>query len=501
MSAHKWIETLLSEQSPGKDFESPVLLAADADRVTEYVFETPGLPEMQGASTQLKRLNLDVVQQLLQEADLPPGFMDESSPGCLIYAAGGGLLALVPASKADALRTAIERVYPEQTGVATTTCVRVDTSWEEVHTQFGPLFRRAGRELRARKQAKESLPFFEVLPFFRRCDACRKRPATEILRIPGEAAEFRCRACAAKRTSGRQWRSEWHDKLSVVLPEDGLDLEKIAGAKGYIGVVYADGNGLGDWLEKTRPVMEFRERSQKVSDSVGKAVEEALQVVWNNRRHLFEVLLVGGDDVLLIVPAGDALPVAHTLCRRFEQEMRADQLTMSAGVVIAEHHTPVYFLRRLAADLLKSAKRDGPGSKVDFLVLKGQGTRSAEQARERVTLEPETLILNHGPYTLDDLIRLLKDVHQGKAAAFPPSQLYALKDTLKEGRQASALAFLYAIARARDEHRLFLEAFANAWFDETRETPPWHEGRPLRGNVVEYRTPWADLVDVWDFVE
>ncbi|RLC84287.1 MAG: hypothetical protein DRI79_13105 [Chloroflexi bacterium] len=205
--------------------------------------------------------------------------------------------------------------------------------------------------------------------------------------------------------------------------------------------------------------------------------------------------------MLLIVPACDALPVAQAICQHFEEKMAADQRTMSAGVVVAGHHTPVYFLRRLAADLLKSAKRDGRGSTVDFLVLKGQGTRSAEQARERIEMGPETLILNHGPYTLEELDRLLKQVRRGKEAGFPRSQLHALRAALRQGRQASALAFLYQQARARDAVRNFLDDFAQRWSDQAKETPPWRESRVLRGGAKEYRTPWADLVDVWDFVK
>jgi len=182
--------------------------------------------------------------------------------------------------------------------------------------------------------------------------------------------------------------------------------------------------------------------------------------------------------------------------------MTTDQRTMSAGVIIAEHHTPVYFLRRLATDLLKSAKRDGRGSTVDFLVLKGQGTRSAEQARECIEMGPEMLILNHGPYTLDELGDLLKQIRQGHRANFPPSQLHALRAALRQGRQASALAFLYQQGRARDDDvRNFLDDFAQRWSDQAKETPPWRESRVLRGGAKEYRTPWADLVDIWDFVK
>jgi hypothetical protein len=134
-------------------------------------------------------------------------------------------------------------------------------------------------------------------------------------------------------------------------------------------------------------------------------------------------------------------------------------------------------------------------------VLKGQGTRSAEQARERITLGPETLILNHGPYTLNELQQLIDHVRLGQESGFSRSQLHAMRAALQQGRQASALTFLYQQARASDEAAAFLDAFAETWSDEAKETPPWREARILRGGAVEYRTPWADLVDVWDFVE
>jgi CRISPR/Cas system-associated protein Cas10 (large subunit of type III CRISPR-Cas system) len=516
MNIQTWIETLLSDQPTGKNFEPPVLLAADADRVTDYVFETPGLPEMRGASAQLKWLNLASVQYLLREAEMPSDFVDDDPPGCLVYAAGGGLLALVPQSKAASLQAEIERLYPEYTGAATITCVVVPTSPDEIRhketrRKFGDVVRQAGYLLRTAKGQKTALPFFELLPFTRRCEACRKRPATQFLPPhEGEPPEAYCRVCAAKRKEGWERRSEWHEKLDVQSPRD---LEHIANASGgYIGVVYADGNGLGDWFQEAKTVAEYRDRSQSVGEAVDEALWDALREHCAGQKHPFEVILVGGDDVLLIVPACDALPVAHDICKRFEEKMSTEKQTMSAGVVVAEHHTPVYFLRRLAEDLLKNAKKrvkeeNGKQvqiSTVDFLVLKGQGTRSAEQAREKIQIGPDadTLILNHGPYTLEELDRLLKQVRRGREAGFSHSQLYALRTSLRQGRQASALAFLYQQGRARDDGvRDFLNDLAHQWSDEAEETPPWRESRRLRCGAKEYRTPWADLVDVWGFVK
>lgn len=498
MDSQTWLQTLLSDR-PMDGLEPPVLLVADADRVSEYVFETPGLPEMRGASAQLKYLNLEDSRVVLQQAGLPIGFVDdqETPPGCLVYAAGGGLLALVPASMATTLRAEIERRYPEHTGAATITCVSVDTTPEEVRQNFGDLVRKAGQRLRTAKGQKTLLPFFEMLPFTRRCDACRKRPATKWVAYPGEPPEARCRVCAQKRTEGQELRSEWHVRLGI--KKSSRTLEDIAGESGEIGLVYADGNGLGDWFQTAHTVFEYRKRSRQVKGAVDAALLGALQTHCAAQGHPFEVILAGGDDVMLVAPASVAVALAKTICEQFEQLMQADKCTMSAGVVLADHHTPVYFLRRLADDVLKSAKRADRGSTVDFLVLKGQGTRSADQAWETVSAESETLVLHHGPYTLADLRQLLQQVQDGKVAGFSASQLYALRDSLRQGRQVSALKFLYQQARARsDKHAAFLRDFAAFWSNQAEETPPWYKSRDLRSGVVEYRTAWADLVDLWE---
>lgn len=508
MNLQAWLGALLAGRPLTDTAEPPALLAADADRVTDYVFETPGLPEMRGASAQLKALNDEGIRILLEEAGLPPAFVDDDPPGCLVYAAGGGVLALVPQSKAEPLRRAIERLYPERTGAATTTCVVLETTPEEVSHRFGELVKRAGHALRTAKGQKTALPFFELLPFVSRCAACNKRPTTQFLPpYPGEPPEPRCRVCAAKREEGQGRRSAWHKHLGI--EEVPSDLEEIAEhSQGYIGVVYADGNGLGDWFQEATTPLEYRRRSRNVQQAVETALLEALRRIPLQQDPPFEVILVGGDDVLLIVPAGDALPVAHALCGQFGEAMAEDRLTMSAGVVIAECHTPVYFLRRLAADLLRSAKRraggegdeGGPVSAVDFLVLKAQGTRSIEHAYECIRVGKERLILHHGPYTLEELERLLEQIQRGKQAGFPRSQLHALREALRLGRHASALTFLYQQARASDKAQAFLNEFARTWSDPVKETPPWRRSRRLREGVVEYRTPWADLVDLWDFM-
>lgn len=490
----QWLRRLNTQEALPDDFESAILLSTDADRVLDYVFESPGLSEMRGASEQLKELNdVSFVSSLLASPEIA------LPPQSLIYTGGGSIIVLAPRSSRPAIETLkreLERHYPEETGAATVTCVLMEASPEKVQQDFGELVSEAGIKLRLAKAQQQQRPNFEVLPFTRRCDACRKRPAVMLVHpYEDQPPEGRCRVCVEKWRKGRDARSAWHERQA---PQD---LEEIGGAsQGAIGVIYADGNGVGDWIQGATTIAEFRQRSDLVATAMKRALKTALRT-WAAQLP-FEVILVGGDDVLLIVPASIALWVARDLCATFESEMQKYAKTMSAGVAFADHHTPVYFLRRLVNKLLKETKRHQTGSAVDFLVLKSQGTRTIDEAWETYTFPDtgEQLILHGGPYALPELDKLLERIQEGKGKNYPRSQLYGLRETFKQGRQASALAFLYQKARSKQEYKAFLSRFADDWCQSERETAPWFLSHTLRGGIKVYCTAWADMADLWDWI-
>jgi len=492
----QWLSRLNTQEALPDDCESAILLSTDADRVLDYVFESPGLSEMRGASEQLKELN-DVSSLLASpEIALPSQ--------SLIYTGGGSIIVLAPSSSRPALETLkeeLERRYPQETGAATVTCVLMEVSSEKVQQNFGKLVSEIGIKLRLAKAQKQQWPNFEVLPFTRRCDACRTRPAVMFVHpYEDQPPEGRCRVCVEKWRKGQgDARSAWHKQLG--LKQAPQDLEEIGGAsQGAIGVIYADGNGVGDWIQGATTIAEFRQRSKLVTNAMKRALETALRT-WAAQLP-FEVILLGGDDVLLIVPASIALRVARDLCATFASDMQAYGKTMSAGVAFADHHTPIYFLRRLVNKLLKETKRHQTGSAVDFLVLKSQGTRTIEEAWETCTFPDtgEQLIFHGGPYTPTELDKLLECIQEGKTKGYPRSQLYGLRETFKQGRQASALAFLYQKARSKQEYKAFLSRFAEDWCQLDRETAPWFLSHTLRGGIKVYRTAWTDMADLWDWI-
>jgi CRISPR-associated protein Cmr2 len=238
--------------------------------------------------------------------------------------------------------------------------------------------------------------------------------------------------------------------------------------------------------------------------------------------HPFEVITIGGDDVLLIVPGDVALPLAVRICERFGEGMKeagfqlpdGSPVTMSAGAVIAESHNPVRALRDVAEQLLKrTAKRrthDARAPALDFLVLKSQSMLRRDiddlRATYPIKLPGESkrtaLRLTGAPYTLEEMKSLLRLLRQMRSAGFPTSQLQRLVEALHEGRERGSLFFLYQQARLHErETGAILEAIEKAWhFDEEWDPIPWNRVERDPDAEVAYTSILPDLAELYDFV-
>jgi CRISPR-associated protein Cmr2 len=310
---------------------------------------------------------------------------------------------------------------------------------------------------------------------------------------------------------------------------------------GYVGVVYADGNNMGGLLEALKTPGEYRDFSEQVYAAMQEAVYGTLaQYVRPHRLaaggwvYPFEILGVGGDDVFLIVPAHLALRVACEIARRVEKELRdlplfqtttsypwaqvqrcrpleerepQCKVSLSAGVVLAAAHTPVFSLQGLAQELLKSAKRGAKrlkrdqhylGGTIDFLSLKSVTMIGGSVAAFRETaLQESNRRLTARPYTLAETEALLESVALLKDGEFPKGQLYRLREALRAGLGRSMVDYFYFFSRSRKVSRLRQEIESRWQPDATRLLHPW---RPCLEDGKLRETIWYDLVDLYDFV-
>ena len=454
------------------------------------------------------------------------------------------------------------------------------------------LKRREGNPTPDRKTKRDLPTHVEIGSYQTRCESCERRPA--VVNDP----KVLCEACTRKYVTGRatkkqlksgeldrytnsinKWLpankdengayllTDWislYNKYVKLFPDDSQnydqdpdgpndlnDIAKASDPENYIAFIYADGNNMGAYLENIETPAQYRQFSERVFVTMQTAAFKALaklKPVWikdDNDRYVFpfEIISIGGDDLLIIVPGSKVFEIVHAIGENFDSEFNSyaklkekDNLpksqrykssewveaqemqpvfSMSLGFVIAEGHTPVGFLEHLAGSLLKSAKtraktliKDAGGYRggtVDFLVLKSISmiTSNLSDFRKNFYKTDTKNSLTMRPFTLYELSGFIKTIKAFKKGEFPQSQLYQLRESLKLGRQTSTLDYLYFRSRS-DEGRLLQDQIEHNWrsaSDKNNNLGPWYA--MLQGSNKDkkgYETLLLDLIEAYDFI-
>lgn len=494
--------------------EKPVcLLLGDVDSVKEFVYEGRGLPEIRGASQTLAEV----------EQEIGKRFRKKLCEDSLVYCGGGSFLAIVPTSEAGEWKKEIELLYLERTKLATITIVLssplgyIDfgrgvppygsssvaglkgkgvaedllfSHFEAISEEraerknFGELVARLSADLQRAKQEKIITPFFPTLPVHQRCQSCGKRPAGKL-----DVEEFLCDPCFQKRKEGRKGRSTFMEKVACwiekqfgwkVTDKPARDLDDLAGAEGRVAFIYADGNDVGDLLQRAKTPAQYRH----ISDALNTVVEEVLfkalvetfekRELCERQRLPLELIVVGGDDLTVIVPARYGWRLTVKLLRGFEEHQQVKRireeterkLTISAGLVIADVKYPVGFMQRLAEGLLKKAKSIVREMEEKESTLCHLWLRSPI-ASEDPDMIMETLYhrkdggerwLTARPYTLKQVEELERIAL--KLSFLPSHQRRILAEALEKGVHVSLNVALYqAGRREKRECKELLEFF------------------------------------------
>jgi CRISPR-associated protein Cmr2 len=440
-----------------------------------------------------------------------------------------------------------------------------------------------------------AIAHFETFPFARRCSSCERRAAIVNARVGSDDKPL-CEPCARKRIFGQLTKRKdaastwWDDQGFAWKPESNVvpakswatrfeewliknpllkqryadeqagevikewdflkvanDLEEIGQAsnpKGFIGVVYADGNNMGQLLETLQTPMEYADFAEAVykanQDAVFESLANNLKTFTIERKdknkvlaHPFEILSIGGDDVFLVVPADAALKIACDIAEKVEAKLTGplfnyDQsyvwdsaqrckgvppslqcrVSLSVGVVLADAHVPIFYLEDLAGQLLKSAKRRAKylkqkknyyGGTIDFVALKSVSmiSGSIEDFRKKALTKPG-LRLFARPYTISEMRTLILSIKDLKDCGFPKSQLYRFRNSLGSSHLQATVDYLYFMSRSAETMQA-RKAIEVLW-PSPKLDPPSHPWLPQLEDPNQLETIWHDLAEIYDFV-
>lgn len=259
-----------------------------------------------------------------------------------------------------------------------------------------------------------SLPPVPELPILRFCGQCRLDPVVAELEDPDGQAVGVCADCrrreqdAGHRSSTRQsiglaaeerlYRLVAADQHQATPsgaagPPWVKDFGALAelGGGNHLATVLADGNSVGRFFEQLAASGSTAKQvlSRTLAEATFEALRAATTTLWSGSGPIPVVPhVVGGDDVLVSVPAELAWPFARQFLSVFNQTVRASveeaeptltgqAPTASAGVVFAHHAYPFRRCVAAATTILSAAKARASGTRSSVLWV--DVTREGEQ--------------------------------------------------------------------------------------------------------------------------
>lgn len=493
------------------------LVLVDTPSIHKFVFGTDKLAEIAGASGLLDYLNRTQTPEILKPL----------SP-TTIYCNGGKGLFVTDASEEEikiALQN-LQNLYLKETkGGAHVVCSYVPYTEPSGYQEALYLAHQVLEENRAHRATTFVSPHSA---FMKECESCGQNPAEE---FDAKKEQWICPVCTSKRAMHKEQQIQriWRELLEYLRAKQDIieearwydlrpkNFEEIAECygSGCIGLVYADGNAMGKILRELDSPDVTRLFSKAVDDAIREACFQALSQLCyvSEKQKLYgDILLLGGDDLVVAVPAENAVKFALAVAQNFQtltreaiaaacrnnrdvafffsgarEIVRQQGLTLGVGVVIGKAGQPFHMLLGQAEELLHSAKR-GAAAKVEELVQAAQKKGMTKDAA--VPLTPTYIDFHDAtqsvfstvaavrkfywmktlpgqtrwwltmrPYHIDDLQKLCQHAENLKKKDWPNSKLSELQSACFETPRKLYHTLISMLSRVKPEqHQALLDA-------------------------------------------
>lgn len=139
--------------------------------------------------------------------------------------------------------------------------------------------------------------------------------------------------------------------------------EKIGNLKNKIAVLYFDGNKFGDKQSKCESKEELKQFDNIVQDARKAWLSNFLKHIKNDPDFLtddkkirLEILLWGGDEVLLVVPAWCGFKTLQHFYQHDWKSFKEQPLTHAGGLVFCHANAPIQRIQKVAKELAEKTK-------------------------------------------------------------------------------------------------------------------------------------------------
>ncbi|MEZ4737462.1 MAG: hypothetical protein R3E79_61085 [Caldilineaceae bacterium] len=407
------------------------LLAAEADKIQDFIFRSAHLRQVVGGSQLLTRFSSREQGAL--------SCLGISNADLIVSGGGSFRIAFDDEKRAIEIGRQLAEVYQRTAGSSLTVIPNPEPFDDQDSQSFADASKKAQEHLRTAKLFRGDYFAVEHIPYMAFCASCGVGLATAHVKRNEHAriAQYLCNACQAKGHERIQESlgefllpfvekvMDNHDPTAAIWPGKhrfGMNRELDPTSdlasydrRRYVAYLKADGNNIGKIFSVCGQAA-MRTLSDKMTDILRTCLAEATQLLKKQSEIRLDVpvlpLILGGDDLFALLPAPWALDFTRQFCLLFEERMTAEvnqlpllnrqnipeRITITAAIVICKESYPFYLAHGIAENLLKNAKRVTKGltkekdqirSIVDFQVILGSQVQSEQNdAQYRATLRP-----------------------------------------------------------------------------------------------------------------
>src|SRR5437588_4260177 len=156
-------------------------------------------------------------------------------------------------------------------------------------------------------------------------------------------------------------------------------------------MIYADCYKMGVQIEKQHTLQKLQNFALLVDEAIHRAMSRAIKTylpivkIDRDGKNIplfpFDILLVGGDDIVMVTDAAKAMSVALTIAQEF-RSLTNNEYSLAVGVVLAPIKYPFGLLHDMVESTMKFAKVgrahtgqqagiDSDSTRINFLTVTG----------------------------------------------------------------------------------------------------------------------------------
>lgn len=473
-------------------------------KIKRYFLENNNIKDIRGASTILDYINIEATLDYLKK-----NYIKE----CSIYCGGGNVFILAPKGAGKKISQDLEKLYSEISLTAKNAFDYITCSLNQLVLNYNELSKRVNEKLEERKKLKlypinpdyiidkltiggSNISFkYKKIEKKDICKLCGIRDSKYETYSGGEKIVV-CPSCLRKNTVGRN-KTKFYDEyeeFAQIKMKNKNEIQTIGDIKddkGYIAVIYADGNNMGNVIMNIENPFQHMYFSRKLDQITKKSVYSSIYEVMGEDAK-FEAIAIGGDDILLVVPADKSLKLASKIIDKFDTSYDYN-MTISAGLCIAKYTTPIRNMFNISRESMKNAKKlvrsyndDKKEGTVDVVVLEGNNNINLKKRKESIFPMSNT--------NLKNTINIIK--HMKRDRNIKKSQIYKLKYAA-ENMDSHEFQLFYLYQEARTSNK-YSDYVSKIFHGDYKFISGLIEKKDLKKDKVMI-SPWSDISILWDY--